>query len=112
MDNQILAFASRSIRTFTVQSARRNVARVITEMQQRVERRISDENHIAATTTIATRWTTTRDKLLTPESCNAVTSVAPLHVNLGPIDKHLKNQKRRRAGDAAQASRTFYINWF
>jgi hypothetical protein len=63
-------------------------------MQQRVQRSIGDENYIAATTTIATGWTTTRDKLLAPESRNTVTSVTPLYVNLGAIDKHL-NQKRR-----------------
>jgi hypothetical protein len=58
-------------------------------MQQRVERRVRDYINIAATATIATRWTTTGHKLLTPESSNSVTSVTPLNVNPGPIDKHL-----------------------
>jgi hypothetical protein len=78
-----------------VQTALRNVLRVITEMEQRVERRIRENNYIAAASTIATRWTTTRDKLFAPESCNTVTSVSPLYVNLGAINEHPKNRKRR-----------------
>ena len=65
-----------------------NVARVVAQMQQRVQRSIRDEKHIATTTTISTGWTTTRHKLLAPESRNTVTSVSPLHMNLGAIDKH------------------------
>jgi hypothetical protein len=63
-------------------------------MQQRVERRIGNENHIAPTTAVAARWTTTRDKLLTPERRNTVTSITPRDVNFGAINEHL-NQKRR-----------------
>jgi len=73
------------------------VLRVIAEVQQRVQRCISNQDNITAATTIATRWTTTRHKLLAPESRNAVTSVTPLHVNLGAINKHrkLKTTPRR-----------------
>jgi hypothetical protein len=89
-----------------MQTTRRNVTRVITKMQQRVQRRIGNENYIAATTTIATGWTTTRDKLLTPESRNTVTSVTPLNVNLGAIYKHLTTKKlkatHKKLSDAAQ----------
>jgi len=66
-----------------------NVTRVVAEVQQRVQRRIGNDVDIAATTAIATRWTTTGHKLLAPESSNAVTSVTPLHVNLGPVNEHL-----------------------
>jgi hypothetical protein len=58
-------------------------------VQQRVQRSVSNENDVAAATTIAARWTTTRHKLLAPESRNTVTSVTPMHVNLGAINKHL-----------------------
>src|ERR1041384_1169904 len=78
-----------------MQTALRNVLRVITKMQQRVERRIRQNNHIAAASTIAARRTTARDKLFAPESCNTVTSVSPLYVNLGAINEHPKNRKRR-----------------
>jgi hypothetical protein len=73
-----------------MQTTRGYVTRVIPQVQQSVQRRIGNENYIAATTTIATRWTTTRDKLLAPESRNTVTAVTPLNMNLGPIDEHLK----------------------
>jgi hypothetical protein len=71
-----------------VQTPVSNVTRVIAKVQERVQRRIGNDVDIAATTTIATRWTTTGPKLLTPESSNSVTSVTPLDVNLGAINKH------------------------
>jgi hypothetical protein len=77
-----------TIRTFAVQTAVGNVTRVITKVQQRVQRRVGYDVNIATATTVATRWTTTGHKLLTPESSNTVTSVTPLHVNLGAINKH------------------------
>ena len=80
-----------------MQPARRDVARVVTQVQQRVQRSIGDQNYVAATAAIAARWTTAGHKLLAPESCNAVTSVTPLHMNLGAINKHpkLKTTPRR-----------------
>jgi hypothetical protein len=89
-NNQIVAVMARAIRSFTMQSTLRDVARVVTQMQQRVQRRIRDEDHVATATTISARWTTAGHKLLAPESCNAVTSVTPLHMNLGAINKHPK----------------------
>jgi hypothetical protein len=77
-------------------------------MQQRIQRCISNENHITATTAIATRWTTARHKLLTPERCNTVTSVTPCNVNLGSINEHFKikatrkSKRRKKLSDAAQ----------
>jgi hypothetical protein len=71
-----------------MQTAVGNVTRVIAQVQERVQRRISNEINIAATTTIATRWSTAGHKLLTPEGSNSVTSVTPRDVNLGAINKH------------------------
>jgi hypothetical protein len=45
---------SGTIRTFAVQTAMGNVPRVITKVQQRVQRRICNEVNIAATAAIAT----------------------------------------------------------
>jgi hypothetical protein len=73
-----------------MQTTLRYVAWVVTQMQQRIQRSIRHEDHVATPTTIAARWTTAGHKLLAPESCNAVTSVSPLHVNLGAINKHRK----------------------
>ena len=80
-----------------MQTTLRNVARVVAQVQQRVQRSIRDENHIAAAPTISARWTTAGHKLLAPESCNTVTSVSPLHMNLGAINKQpkLKTTPRR-----------------
>src|SRR6185295_1673814 len=78
-----------------MQAALCRVLRVITKMQQRVERCVRQNDYVAAASTIAARWTTTRDKLFSPESCNTVTSVSPLYVNLGAINEHPKNRKRR-----------------
>jgi hypothetical protein len=105
---EVLAFASGPIRTFTMQTALRRVVRVVTKVQQRVERSIGQDDYIAAAPAITAGWTTARDKLFTPESCNTVTSVPPLYVNLGAINEHPKNRKRRLGAQyAAQASRTF-----
>jgi len=92
---EVLALASGPIRTFTMQTALRGVVRVITKVQQRVERIIGQHDYIAAAPAITAGWTTARDKLFAPESCNTVTSVSPLYVNLGAIDEHPKNRKRR-----------------
>jgi len=73
-----------------MQTTLRDVSRVVAQMQQRVQRSIRDEDHVAAATTVSTRWTTAGHKLLAPESCNTVTSVSPLHMNLGAINKHPK----------------------
>jgi hypothetical protein len=73
------------------------MTRVVTKVQQRVQRRISDENYITTATAVSARWATSGHKLLAPESRNAVTSVTPLHMNLGAINKHrkLKTTPRR-----------------
>ena len=73
-----------------MQTALADVARVITKVQQRVQRSISLQEHITTATTISARWTTAGHKLLAPESRNTVTAVTPLHVNLDAINKHPK----------------------
>src|SRR5690242_7990998 len=78
-----------------MQTTRGNVAWVVTQVQQRVERRIGDENHVAPAAAVAARGPTARHKLLTPESSNAVTSVASLDVNLRPINEHLNQAKQK-----------------
>jgi hypothetical protein len=66
-------------------------------VEQRIERTVRYQINVAAAATVSARWTTARHKLLAPESRNAVTSVTPLHVNLGAINKHrkLKTTPRR-----------------
>src|SRR5215218_9401773 len=67
-NNQVFAGVARAIRSLTVQTTLRNVAWVVTQVQEGVQRCIRDEDHVAATTTISARWTTTGHKLLAPES--------------------------------------------
>src|ERR1051325_7564397 len=81
---------SGAIGSFTMRAALGSVPWVVTQMQQRIERRVCQQDYVATASTIAAGWTTTRHKLLTPESRYAVTSVTPLHVNLGAINKHPK----------------------
>jgi len=71
------------------------VPRVVTHVEKRIERSIGYENYIATTSTVTSRWTTSRDKLLTPESSNPVTSVTALDVNLGSINEHLNQNDAR-----------------
>jgi hypothetical protein len=106
-NDQVFAVAARTIRAFAVQPAIGYVARVVTEMKQRVERSVGHQGHVAAASAIAAGWPATGYKLFAPESSNAVTSVTPLNMDLGAIDKHLKLKTTPgRASWAAQASRT------
>src|SRR6185437_2099199 len=89
-NNQVFAVMARAIRSLAVQTTLGDVAGVVTQMQQCVQRSIRDEDLIAATAAVSARWTTAGHKLLAPESRNTVTSVSPLHMNLGAINKHLK----------------------
>jgi hypothetical protein len=88
-NDQVFAVAARTLRAFAVQPAIGYVARVVTEMKQRVERTVGYEDDVAAAPAIAAGWPATRHKLFAPESSNAVTSVTPLNVDLGAINKHL-----------------------
>jgi hypothetical protein len=66
-----------------------NVARVVTQVQQRVERTIRYDENVAAASAITTGWTTARYKLFASKSRDAVTTITSLHVNLRTVDKHL-----------------------
>ena len=51
--NQIITFATRAIRAFAMRTTLGRMLRVIAQVQQRIQRPISYEDHIAAATTIA-----------------------------------------------------------
>jgi hypothetical protein len=88
-DDMVYTAVARAIRAFSMQSTIGDVARVIAEMQQGIERRIRDYKYISTAAPITSRRTTTRHKLLPPESSNSVTTITPLNVNLNAINKHL-----------------------
>src|ERR1041385_2937757 len=53
-NNQVFALMARAIRSLTVQTTLRDVTWVVAQVQQRVQRSIRDEDHIAATTAVST----------------------------------------------------------
>src|SRR5690349_17181050 len=58
--NQVGAGMARTIRALAMRTTLGHVLRVITQVQQCVQRRIGDENDVASATAIAARWTTAR----------------------------------------------------
>jgi predicted nucleic acid-binding protein len=52
-NNQVVAVMARAIRSLAMQTTMRDVARVIAQVQQRVQRSIRDEDYIAAATTVS-----------------------------------------------------------
>src|ERR1051325_9602619 len=59
-------------------------------MQQRVHGLICDDPDITATTAVAARWTTARNKLFAAKGSHAVTAVAPSNLNFRSIDEHVR----------------------
>jgi hypothetical protein len=87
----VLAFASRSIRSFAMPSALGNVFRVITKMQERVERRIRHYPNVAAAAAFTAGWTAAGDKLLPSKRGDAISSMATLNPNFCAINEHSIN---------------------
>src|SRR6185369_1289462 len=52
-NNQVFPCATRAIRSLAVQTARRDVARVVPQVQQRVQRIISDEDYVTTASTVS-----------------------------------------------------------
>src|SRR6266403_3155970 len=71
-DNYVCAFFARTIAALAMQTATGDVQRVVTQMQQRVQRRISQDPDVAAPASLAARGSAARDKLLAPKSSHAV----------------------------------------
>jgi hypothetical protein len=79
-----------------VPAAISDVQGVIPQMQQGIEGAIGNDPDIAASSTVTTRRTASRNKLFSPKSSYAVAAAAAFYPNLGAINKHI-NRKRRRA---------------
>jgi hypothetical protein len=77
-----------------MQTATRNVQRVVTEMQQRIQRRISQDPDVAAPASIAARGSAARDEFLAAKGSHAVTAVTSLYANFYAIDEHTENTLR------------------
>jgi hypothetical protein len=52
-NNQVFPSVTRTIRPFAMQTTLRNVAWVVAQVQQRVQRSIRDQDHIAAAPTVS-----------------------------------------------------------
>jgi hypothetical protein len=72
-----------------------DVFRVISQMQQRVERRIGDNPDVATASTLTARWSTAGNKLLPTKCRYAITAPATLDTNFRPINKHSLNIKSK-----------------
>src|SRR5438132_5113148 len=86
------AFAPRAVGALAMHSAARDVQRVVTKMQQRVQRLVRLKPHIATAATFATGGTTAGNKLLAPKRRDSVATVASLHSNFGAINEHGKSK--------------------
>src|SRR5258708_7240506 len=87
-NNHIRALFARTIAALSVQTAAGDVQRVVTKVQQRIQRRVTDEPNVATAASVTARRSTARDKLFAPESSHAVAAVASLDPNLYAIDEH------------------------
>jgi hypothetical protein len=85
--NRVLAVSPRTLRALAVPPALGQVLRVITKMQQRIERLVSFYPDISAAPAISTRRPAARHKLLTAKGRHAVAAVSTLHANFGAINK-------------------------
>ena len=90
----IRAFAAGTIGTLAMHSPVRNVLGVVAQVKQSIQRRISHQPNIPASSAVSARWSTARDEFLAPKGCYAVTTMSALHANLYAVDKH-SNRKRR-----------------
>src|SRR5260370_17129700 len=90
-DNYVCAFFARTIAALAMQTATGDVQRVVTQMQQRIQRRISQDPDVTTAASIAARGSAARNKLLAAKCSHAVTTVASLYPNFYAIHKHTDN---------------------
>jgi hypothetical protein len=87
-DNHVGSFFARTIAAFAVQTASGNVQRVVTQMEQRIQRRITNQPNVAAATSVTARRSAPGNELLAPKGSHAVAAVASFYPNLDAIDEH------------------------
>ena len=96
----VCTLVSGAIRTLAVPATTGYVQRVVTKVQQCVQRFIGLQPHVTPFAAVATGGTATGHEFLAPESSNAVTAVAALHANFGSINKHRKSKATPTALEA------------
>ena len=87
--DDVFAFGACPVRTLPVASALGFVFGIKAEMNKRVVLLARFHDHVAASTTIATRRTAARDEFLAPEGHAAVAAATRSYPNFGLINKHL-----------------------
>src|ERR1039457_4748136 len=88
LENDVLAGAAVTIRTFTVAAALAAKLAVVAVAKKRVVIRVRLEINRAAVSAVAAGWAASRDILLPAERHAAVSAVATLHRNLGFVNEH------------------------
>ena len=81
-----------AVGALAMHSASRDMQRVVTKMQQRVQRLVRLQPHVPAAATFATGGTTAGNKLLAPKRSDSVATVASLHSNFCAINEHWKSK--------------------
>src|SRR5258706_489558 len=92
--NHICAFFPRTVAALSVHTAAGNMERVVTQMQQCIQLRVSDDPDVPPPASVTARGPSAWDELLAPKSSHAVAAVAPLKPNFYAIDEHFENFKR------------------
>src|SRR5258706_1652922 len=86
-DNDIGALFTGTIAALSVQTATGNMQRVITQVQERIQRRVPHDPHVTAATSVTSRGTAAGHKLFAPKGGHTVAAVTTLDANLDAIDK-------------------------
>src|SRR6202049_3795737 len=87
-EDNILAFAPRLVRAFTVTSALGFVFRIKAKVHQRVVAFAGLHDDVSALAAVATRGSAARNELLPAERHAAIAAVPRLYPNFGFVDEH------------------------
>src|SRR5205823_1174556 len=89
---RVRAFTARTVRAFAVAAALRVVLRVVAQVQERVERIVCDQPHVAAAPALAARRSAARHEFLAPKGRHAVAAVPAPHTYSDAIKKHSRRK--------------------
>ena len=86
------ALAPGAVGALAMHSASRDMQRIVTKVQQRVQRLVRFQPHVATAATFATGGTTAGNKLLAPKRSDSVATMASLHLDFCAINEHWKSK--------------------
>jgi hypothetical protein len=91
--NHVGAFFTSTIAAFAVHPAPRYVQRVVTQMQECIQRQVSHDPDIAAATAVTAGRSPARHELLAPEGRHAVAAVASFKTNFDAVNEHFSGSE-------------------